>query len=152
MDGLLAALEASDPATWLSTARWGYAAVSALHVLGIALLVGAILPLDLRRLGAVRSVPEAALARVLVPTAATGLALATGSGALLFLPRASEYAALDVFAVKLALVGAGAVLALGVHAAEVRGPWPARRRAAVAALSAVIWLAALALGRLVAFV
>lgn len=153
MEALLATVEGSALAAAMRQARWGYAAVNALHILGIALLVGAILPLDLRRLGAFRSVPEAELARVLVPAAATGLLLAATTGALLVLPRAGEYLALSLFRVKLALVAGGTLLALLFHATDhLAGPPSRIRRVAGALLSAATWITVLALGRLVAFV
>ena len=64
--------------------RWGYAAVNTLHILGIALLVGSIIPFNLHVLGLWRNVPRIMLARVLVPVAATGLVLAVIAGSLLF--------------------------------------------------------------------
>jgi hypothetical protein len=97
VDAVLDALVASAPAQWLRFSRWGYAAVNTTHVLGIALLVGAILPLDLRLLGFWRSVGLESLARVLVPVAATGLCLAIATGAFLFIMRADEYAAINLF-------------------------------------------------------
>ena len=98
MEPVLDALVASAPAQWLRFSRWGYAAVNTTHVFGIALLVGAILPLDLRLIGLWRSVALEPLARVLVPVAATGLLLAVSTGAFLFITRATEYAAIELFA------------------------------------------------------
>ena len=43
MEAALAALAATDLAQALRMSRWSYAAVSGLHILGIAVLVGAIL-------------------------------------------------------------------------------------------------------------
>ena len=51
MDEVFQALQATPVAQYLRTARWGYATLNTAHVFGIALLVGAILPLDLRLLG-----------------------------------------------------------------------------------------------------
>jgi hypothetical protein len=152
VEALLDALVASAPAQWLRFSRWGYAAVNTTHVLGIALLVGAILPLDFRLLGLWRSVALEPLARVLVPVAATGLLLAITTGAFLFITRATEYAALDLFLVKVALIATGAIHALSLHlGSRLRHASDARLRAAgVASLS--IWLTALVCGRLLAFV
>lgn len=52
MEALFAALEASTWATALSGSLWVYPLINAGHLLGIALLVGAIVPMDLRLLGA----------------------------------------------------------------------------------------------------
>lgn len=152
MEAVLDAVVASAPAQWLRFSRWGYAAVNTTHVLGIALLVGGILPLDLRLLGFWRSVALESLARVLVPVAAAGLLLAITTGAFLFITRANEYAAIDLFLVKVALIGTGAVHALSLHLGScLRNASRARLRAAGAA-SLSIWVAALVCGRLLAFV
>ena len=84
MEALAATVEGLALAEWLRFSRWGYAAVNALHIFGIALLVGAIVPLDLRLLGLWRSVELAPLYRMLSRIAAAGLLLAIASGALLF--------------------------------------------------------------------
>lgn len=152
MEAVLDALVASAPAQWLRFSRWGYAAVNTTHVLGIALLVGAILPLNLRLIGLWRSAPLEPLARVLVPVAATGLLLAITTGAFLFITRATEYAAIDLFLVKVALIATGAVHALSLHfGSALQNASHARLRAAGAA-SLSIWVAALVCGRLLAFV
>lgn len=154
MEAALAALEATALAEALRFSRWGYAAVSAGHILGIALLVGALVPLDLRLLGFWTNVPAAALARVLVPVAAAGLALAVTCGALLFSVGASDYAAEPVFRIKLALIALGAATALYAHrrAGPALEGWSAARRRLQAMLSLACWLPALALGRAIAFV
>lgn len=153
MAELLAALAASDFATALRMSRWLYAGVNTAHVLGIALLVGSILPLDLRFLGLWGGVPREALVRVLAPVAATGFILAITAGALLFATRAPEYALLPVFQIKLALVALGAVSTLILHARYGARLHRARRAtlARTAALSMICWLGALICGRMIAF-
>ncbi len=154
MEGFLAALAGTDIASALRVSRWGYAAVNAAHILGIALLVGAILTLDLRLLGVWRRIDRGPLVRVLVPVAATGLLVAVTTGAFLFSVRAPEYAVLTVFQVKLALVATGAVSAIVLHL--VHGLWleTADRTllARAGALSMLCWLGALTAGRMIAFV
>jgi hypothetical protein len=152
VEAVLDSLVASAPAQWLRFSRWGYAAVNTTHVIGIALLVGAILPLDLRLLGVWRSVALEPLARVLVPVAATGLLLAMATGAFLFITRAPEYAAVDLFLLKLALIATGGIHALILQLGHgLQNASRARLRAA-GAVSLSIWLAALVCGRLLAFV
>jgi hypothetical protein len=152
VEAVLDALVGSAPAQWLRFSRWGYAAVSTTHVFGIALLVGAILPLDLRLIGLWRSVALEPLARVLVPVAATGLLLAITTGAFLFITRASEYAALDMFLLKLALIATGGLHALSLHLGHGLENASRTRLRAAGAVSLSIWLAALVCGRLLAFV
>jgi hypothetical protein len=167
MDGALAAPEASAPAQALRLNRWAWAGASAARILGIALLIGAIIPLDLRLPGTWPRVPHAVLARGPVPAVATGLALAlltgvlltgvllTGAlltGALLCGVRATIYAGLPVLWLKPAQVSAGTLPALSLHAAHgwwLDGATPARlRRHAV--LSAPCRIGALICGRLIA--
>ena len=153
MGAFLAALEASGPAEWARNARWGYAVLNGTHVLGVALLVGAMVPLNLLRLGLDVGLAQADAARILVPTAVAGLCLAVATGLVMFASRASEYAGLGIFQAKIALVAAGAVVALSLtlrHGARMADAAPhALRRDA--AISLVLWLAVLYLGRMIAF-
>ena len=152
MDTVAAAVEGLALAEWLRFSRWGYASVNSLHVFGIALLVGAIVPLDLRLLGFWRSVELGPLYRVLSRVAAIGLAVAIASGLLLFAVRASEYAALELFLVKIALVGAGLALAAILHfGVDLPRIAPARQRL-VGTISLLLWPTVLLCGRFIAFV
>jgi hypothetical protein len=153
MESLFAQLEATALAQYLRDSRWGYAAVNAAHILGIALLVGAILPLNLRLLGFWQKVPQADLLRVLAPAAATGLGLALIAGVLLFSVRAQEYAAIGFFQAKLVLILLGIVSAVTLHRGYgllLEGASRSRVRSH-ALLSIVCWVGALACGRLIAF-
>src|SRR5690606_24640640 len=88
---ILAAIQTTELSQAIRYSQWRYAAVNTAHIFGIALLVGAILPMDLRLIGAFRRIPHSELARVLVPMAALGLALAITAGVGLFVVRAKEY-------------------------------------------------------------
>ena len=150
---LLAALEGTEVAQTLRASRWGYAAVSAAHILGIGLLIGAIVPLNLRFLGLWRTVPLPMLVRVLVPVAAGGLTLALAAGLLLFSVRARVYAGVGFLQIKLALVAIGLLAALTLHHAHGRMLESAStsRLSVHAILSLLCWIGALACGRLIAF-
>lgn len=154
----LAALEGLAPIAALRVSQWAYPLVNALHILGIGLLLGSILPLDLRLIGLWSAVPVAPLWTVLTRCAATGLLLAVASGVILFATSASEYARSPLFLAKMPLVAAGAANALLLRrlagaALEAmlrtnRVPRPARFAALV---SMSLWLSAMLLGRLVAY-
>ena len=150
---LLAGLEGWSVAAALRGGRWSYAAVNAVHIFGIALLFGAVTPLNLRLLGLWRSVPREPLARVLVPVAAAGLALAVAAGLLLFATRATEYAGTGFFQAKLALVATGTAGALLLHRthglALHDAPAAVLRRHAV--VSFACWTGAILCGRFIAF-
>jgi len=154
-----AALEATELAAALRNSVWSYPLVNAAHILGVALLVGSIVPLDLRLLGAWRSVPLAPLWGVLTRTAGIGLVLAIIFGTLLFITRATEYIASNLFIAKMLVVAIGTANALTLRIpsqakiSEItssRWKLPTRLRLA-AGVSLAAWLAALTLGRLVGY-
>ena len=153
MDAVFAALEGTAIAQALRVSRWGYAAVNAAHILGIALLIGAIVPLHLRFLGAWPSVSRSVLVRVLVPIAATGLGLAMMAGVLLFSVRAREYSGIGFLQAKLVLVAVGTLSALWLHRAHgFRLEYASDSRLAGHAVVALVcWIGALICGRLIAF-
>lgn len=153
MDALLTSIESTAIVQYLRFGQWGYAAVNATHIFGIALLVGAIIPLDLRLLGLWREVPRAALVRVLVPVAATGLTIAIAAGLLLFSVKARDYVANDLMLVKLALVATGTTAALTLHTAHgFRLDRASDARLAThAVISMTCWVGALVSGRFIGF-
>lgn len=148
---LAEAVAALPLAETMRGSRWGYAAASGAHVLGVAMLVGAILPYDLRLAGLWPRASADALSAVLRPMAAAGLALALAAGALLFMAAPADYLAEPLFLLKLAVI----VVATG-HALAWRASAPHRaprgRRIRAAMISAGLWLAALGLGRALAFI
>jgi hypothetical protein len=156
---LLVGLEATALARALRDSVWTYPLVNAGHILGVALLVGSIVPLDLRLLGAWRSVPLAPLWRVLTRTAAAGLVLAMVCGSLLFITRATEYVASDLFLSKMAVVCAGTANAMIVRMMaprELLRPQPAVEKPPASVqlaggVSLAAWLTALTLGRLLGY-
>ena len=155
----LTALQELAPVAALRSARWTYAAVNASHITGIALLFGAIAPLDLRLMGCFRQISIRALARILVPVAVFGLLLAVAAGSLLFSIRAVQYAGTTLFQVKMALVACGIANALLLRKAAAwetgrddTSVMPPPRLRAAGALSIALWLSVIACGRFVAFV
>ena len=153
MEAVLAGLEQSAVAVFLRDSRWGYAAINATHIFGIALLVGSVVPLNLRILGLWSSVPGKALASVLVPIAMTGLAIAVTAGVLLFSVRALEYSKIGFLQTKLALVALGTLAAVSYarkHGPSFEGATKARS-VGHAVVSLSCWLGALVCGRFIAF-
>jgi hypothetical protein len=156
----LTALQQADPVAALRASRWVYPLVNATHIAGLALLFGAIVPLDLRLLGAWPGVPLGPLARVLVPAAMAGLLLAAASGLLLFSVSAATYAATPLFLAKLGLIAAAVANALALR----RSPdWilaqipeitaePSRRLKTAGLLSLGLWLAVILCGRFLAYI
>ena len=153
---ILGALEAWPVAAALRRSIYLYPAVNALHIFGLALVIGAIVPFDLRAMGFFAATPVAPLARFLPNAAAIGVAVAVPTGFLLFAVKPFEYAANPAFLVKVGLVLAGIANALAQRQsagwrALLDGDEPGTRVKLGAALSLVIWCAALMAGRMIAF-
>ncbi|MBN9087987.1 MAG: DUF2214 domain-containing protein [Reyranella sp.] len=134
-----------------------YLFVNAAHILGVGLLVGAILPLDLCLLGLFRAVPLAVIAPFLSRVAATGAGLAIVTGLWLFSVKPAEYVGNTAFLCKAALLAtalANVALQHGNHrfaAAVAGGVLPPTVRLAAAA-SILLWLSVLVAGRWIGFV
>jgi hypothetical protein len=137
-------------ASWLQQSATAYLFVNAAHILGVGLLLGAILPLDLRLLGLFQRFPIEVLGPFLVRCAAAGLGLAVLTGAWLFSVNPDEYLANTAFRWKLALL----TFALVNVGLQHRSPGFMRRSPAMrarAGLSLCVWLSVLVAGRWIGF-
>ncbi len=135
---------------------WLYPAVETLHIVGFAVLVGAVAMFDLRVLGFGRALPVRALARHLLPWSAFSMLLVLPTGLLLFVADPATLLANEVFLLKLALIAAAGLNALAFHAGPYcsADTWPARapgRALLHALLSLSLWIAVIACGRLIAY-
>ena len=148
----LAALEGWPVAEALRVSRWTYPFVNVGHIVGLALLFGAILPLDLRLLGVWRTADADELERVLTPVSAFGLAMTLTTGFLLFSVRATEYAAMPLFWVKMMIVAAGVANAIAALVRRARRSRGRIGNAALAVVSIGCWAAAIIAGRLLGYV
>jgi len=152
------AVESWSLAIFLRQSIWAYPMVNTLHLLGIALVIGSIVTLDLRVLGFWRKLSPDDLARVLVPVAIAGLCLAAVAGPLLFIVQAKTYAASWLFQVKMVLlIGALANAVFFMRSAawhrfsgstQTSAPMTLR---AMAVLSLSLWIGVLIFGRLVGY-
>jgi hypothetical protein len=158
LDALATALQDSALSQALRASEWVYPLVNTGHVVGIALLFGGIAPLDLRLLGCWQRVPLEPLARILLPMAVSGLLLAAGTGALLFVTRPLDYVVMPLFGLKLSLIAAAVANALLLrrspawHLLRVDDPGAPRRSWRIAAgLSLLLWLGVITAGRLIGY-
>ena len=135
-----------------------YPIVETAHILGVAVLVGAIILLDLSLLGWGRHGRPDLLLRQAVPVAAAGLLLAATTGFALFSAQATDYIGNPVFLTKQTLILLGLANIIWFHLSPGRDApsWPAARpprSVRVAALaSALIWIGVLVCGRMIAYV
>lgn len=159
----LNAIAQSEPALMLRASFWVYPLVNAAHILGIALLIGAIIPFDLRLIGIIKIGRIRTLAAILIPTAATGIAIAALSGAALFIVKPVAYAGSQLFLIKLVVIGAGLINVGLVRAVprwaelvqaeeSILNPTEPNRRLRIAGLvSIIVWIAVLILGRMIGY-
>jgi hypothetical protein len=143
-----------------SSGVWTYAIVNLFHIVGIALLFGAIVLLDLRLLGFWRSVKLASLSRPAVTVAGAGVALAVLTGIPMFATKATDYGDNVFLFLKFALVGLALLNVLALHrspawraqaAGQVLTAGQERRLALAAAGSLVLWFCAITCGRLAGY-
>jgi TctA family transporter len=139
-----AALEATALAQFLKSSRWVYPLVNAGHILGIALLVGSVVPMDVAVLRGRGSAAVSLLRRWSVG----GFVLAVACGVFLFITQATDYVQSGWFRAKMALL----VVATINAAAHVRlDRLVPRRRRQAALASLILWPAILILGRMIAY-
>ncbi len=136
--------------SWLATNAVAYPALSVLHVVGIALLVGNLVLLELRVWGLGRELAVPALARLALAVSLTGFGLAVFSGALMFSTQAAELIANRAFVIKMGLLTLAGANAGLFHARDglVKLDRVAR---AQTALSLGLWLAIIICGRWIAY-
>lgn len=150
---LALAIEASALGRLARASIWLYPLANILHVLGAALMVGAIVTFDLavlRGAAAARAVVRAGM-----PVAAFGLVLQVVTGVVLFAAEAGPLVRNPVFVAKLAVIGLGLLNITWFHlifaSSYGRGQSLAGARP-YALVSLLAWTIALLLGRAIAYV
>jgi hypothetical protein len=146
-----AALDAlSNALAPLRTHPWAYPVLEALHILGIALLLGNLVLLEFRVWGAGSTLPVRALARLGLAIALSGFALAAATGLLMFATQTQELLANRAFTLKLLLLLLAGCNAAWFHARDSLGKLDALAKAQTM-FSTLLWLAVIACGRAIAY-
>jgi hypothetical protein len=154
--GFLTWLEASGLAEWVRMSTAGYPTVITLHAIGMAIMVGLCVIVDLRLLGQFDGIPYQSMQRLL-PVAWVGFGINTLSGTGLFVAQATMFATDLMFISKIVLVFLGAATA-GILQPELAkadtwpGGQPPARVRRIAAISIFFWLSAIVTGRLTAYI
>jgi hypothetical protein len=130
-----------------------YPLINALHILGLAVLVGAIVTLDMRVLGIWKPDRWQVAVSELSPVAATGLVVTLLTGAILFSVRASRYVENPALVLKLALIALALINVLVFHRAlgKSSGPEPSLLLRLCAAISSTAWIGCVFAGRWIAY-
>jgi hypothetical protein len=139
-----------SPFAWIATHAFAYPLLEVVHIVGIALLLGSLVLLELRVFGFGAALPPQALARLALPLTLAGFALAATSGSLMFASQPGELIANRAFVIKM-----GLVMAAGANAAAFHARGGAARLDGVARaqtlLSIGLWLAVIFCGRWIAY-
>jgi hypothetical protein len=154
---LLSSLESSGFSVWLreSNSIWGYPTILTMHTVGLALLVGANVVVDVRLLGFARRLPLEELSRAF-RIMWIGFWINAVTGAVLFAADATTSGTSRLFIGKLFLVLFGVVVILAIRTQVFRAT-PERPRIGASAkvlavTSIAVWIAAITAGRLMAYV
>jgi hypothetical protein len=130
---------------------WAYPALEVVHLVGVALVLGNLVLLELRIFGLGAALPLPALGRLSLSLVGTGFGLALLSGLAMFATQPAELLANRAFTIKMLLL----VLAAG-NAAWFHGRGSLARPDGLARVqmlcSSVIWVAVITCGRWIAYV
>lgn len=150
--------EGSLLANTIRQSTWMYPSLEIIHIIGIAMLVGAALMFDLRLLGFSKTLSVSELGDHLLTWSRRGLWLIFPSGILLFFTNAEALSADPVFWAKMTLLLFGGSNALFFHRRVHRSQsgWdkniPAPALAKVnACISILVWMGVIICGRLLAY-
>ena len=136
--------------TWLASNPWAYPALEVLHIVGIALLLGTLVWLEIRVWGGAAALPLPALARAALPLVLAGFGLCAASGLLMFASQPLELLGNRAFVVKM-----GLLMAAGSNAAVFHARGGLQRLDLAARLQTVlslgIWGAVIIMGRSIAY-
>jgi hypothetical protein len=153
--GFFTWLQHAPLSMWIvqSESVWAYATILTAHTVGLAILVGAAIVIDLRVLGVASDVPVSQFER-LYRFVWIGFYINLVSGLLLFASEAADKAGQPVFLVKLALVFAALIVTIRLRSEGFRGrvaAVPTTRARVMAASSLALWAGAITAGRLMAY-
>lgn len=150
-------LENTSIALWVGESLWAYPFLLSLHVVGLAILVGIFVMLDLRLLGSFKQIRVESFLPVM-KFAWLGFLLNAVSGTLLFTSQASYFVTNTPFLLKISMILVGAILAAIIQSRlrDARdltsAEWsPGSGTKVVAALSVASWMGAIVTGRLIAY-
>ena len=134
----------------LQSHPWAYPALEVVHILGIALLLGNLVALELRVFGVAAALPVSALARLSLSLAVVGFVLAAASGLLMFASHPVELLANRFFLAKMGLLALAGCNAAWFHGRGSLAKLDALARTQMLGSSA-LWIAAVVCGRWIAY-
>ncbi len=134
----------------LQSHPWAYPVLEIAHIVGIALLLGNLVALEVRVFGGAAALPVPDLARLSLTLAVAGFTLAAASGLLMFATHPAELLASRSFVVKMGLLALAGCNAAWFHSRGALARLDRLARLQMLA-STALWLAAIVCGRWIAY-
>lgn len=136
--------------TALKSHAWAYPVLEIVHILGIALLLGNLMLIEMRVFGKGATLQAKELARLSLSIALTGFCVAAASGLLMFASQAAELLTNRAFTLKMLLLCLAACNAAWFHGRDSLARLDAMAKLQMLASSA-LWIAIVACGRWIAY-
>ncbi|NBQ89946.1 MAG: hypothetical protein EBS47_06505 [Betaproteobacteria bacterium] len=134
----------------LAAHPWAYPLLEVVHLVGLALVLGNLVLIELRVFGLGHTLIATDLARLSLILVAAGFGLLVTSGILMFATQAQELLASPTFAVKMSLMSLALCNAAWFHARGSLRLLDATARVQMV-ISTVLWLTVVAAGRWIAY-
>ena len=157
MNDILLRIETSVLGQLMHSSVWLFPMAEILHFIGLSLLIGALLVVDFRLLGFARGFPVTTVYRFL-PLALAGFSINLVTGIMFFFSDPFRYYPNIAFRLKMLfiiLAGLNALyfaLTTNRHAALTGGEDPGAAIKTVSALSLLLWVGVIILGRFIPYV
>ena len=130
----------------LRTHAFAYPVLEVMHIMGIALLLGNLVLLELRVWGVASALPVRHLARATLPLVVAGMGLAALSGSLMLASQINDLITNRALVAKLVLLAAAGCNAVWFHARDSLGKLDGVARLQTA-ISTLIWISIIECGR-----
>jgi len=137
--------------TALGAHPWAYPMLEVVHLIGVALILGNLVLLEMRVFGWASTLPIEPLARLSLGLVGVGFGLAVLTGLLMFGTQPGELLANRVFTAKMALIMLAGCNAGWFHARRSLQLQDTTARVSML-LSSVIWVLVITCGRWIAYV
>jgi hypothetical protein len=135
---------------WIASNPFAYPALEVVHIVGIALLLGNLVLVELRVWSWAAELPIRPLARIALRLSMTGFALIAASGLMMFASQPGELISNRTFLIKMGLIQLAGLNAAWFHARDSLGRADKLARAQTL-ISTGLWLSVIICGRWIAY-
>ncbi len=136
--------------TGIQLSSWAYPVLEIVHIIGVALLLGNLVLLELRVFGKGAALPIADLSRLGLSLVVLGFSLAAVSGSVMFASQPNELLANRAFTIKLVLLFVAGTNAAIFHSRKSLEKLDVTAKVLMV-LSTLTWIAVISCGRWIAY-